>query len=131
MEYKIKQPGNHVCLECGDIITYGREDRKFCSDRCKNKYHNDIAHRHRSAQIKVIRALSKNYRILDSLLMEGIYSMNLMDLAQMGYNKEYATSYQKVRGRNEYRCFDIKYCLTPTRIMKIERIELADKIRLL
>lgn len=131
MEYKSKAFREHTCLECGDTITYGRGDRKFCSDKCKNSYHNGINHRRRAVQVRVIRALSQNYRILDSLLLKGVATLNLMDLVHLGFNIEYATSYQKIRGRNEFRCFDIKYFLTPTRIMKIQRVSLTEETTLL
>jgi hypothetical protein len=32
---------NKVCLECGEKIV-GREDKKFCSDGCRNAYNNKI-----------------------------------------------------------------------------------------
>lgn len=130
MEYKLKQQRGNACLECGDVITYGRRDRKFCSDQCKNKYHNDIEHRRRSVQVKVIKALNKNYRILDSLILEGYESADLVELSQIGFNKDYATSYQKRRGRNEYGCFDIRYCLTPTRLIHIQRVSTDEKFRI-
>lgn len=131
MEYRTDLFGGRVCLECGDPITYGRGDRKFCSDKCKNRYHNSIYHHRRAVQVKVLRALSQNYRILEDLLMRRVYSKDLIDLAHCGFNKDFATSYQKIRGRNEFRCFDIKYCLTPTRIMNIERIGVNEESTLL
>ena len=30
-----------TCLECGEKIV-GREDKKFCSDSCRNAYNNKI-----------------------------------------------------------------------------------------
>lgn len=118
------------CLECGDKIVYGREGRKFCSETCKNKYHNDRQHRKRAVQVKVITALAQNYRVLESLIAAGVTSMGLMEIVRMGFNDEYATSYRRIKGRDVLRCFDIQYCQTPSRIMKITRVDLNDKIRL-
>lgn len=121
MSYNLKGPERIQCLECGDIITYGRADRKFCSDSCKNRYHNSRNHRYRSVHLRVLGILEKNYQILQQLLDKGVTSIDLGDLAQLGYNKEFATSYHKIRGRNEYRCFDIKFYCTESRIFRIER----------
>ena len=37
-------------------------------------------------------------------------------------NKEFVTSWHKVGCHNEYRCFDIKYCCSGSRIFRIERV---------
>lgn len=122
MKDSFKIPDKPVCLECGDPILYGRSDRKFCSDTCKNRYHNRQNHYLRSLQLRVIGALEKNYTILSGLVRSGVTSISLGDLAQLGYNTAYVTSYHKVGRHNEYRCFDIKYCCTSTRIFGIERV---------
>ena len=112
-----------VCLECGEEITYGRPDRKFCSDSCKNRYHNSRTYSTRAVRLRVLNALDRNYNILDSLCKQGVRSISLGDLAQMGYNMEYVTSHHKVAGgHNEYRCFDIKYCLSQTKVFSLEKV---------
>ena len=121
MEDTLKILDTPVCLECGDPILYGRSDRKFCSDTCKNRYHNRHSHYQRALQLKVIGALEKNYGILTGLVRSGINSISLGDLAQLGYNMEYVTSHHKAGRHEEYRCFDIKYFRTSTRIFGIER----------
>ncbi|MDO5442109.1 MAG: hypothetical protein Q4G10_00395 [Bacteroidia bacterium] len=113
-----------VCLECGGEIEYGRSDRKFCCDRCKNLYHNREHHNRRSVQLHVLGALEKNYEILNRLLKADIKSVSIGDLSQLGYNKEFMTSYHKVGGHDEYRCYDIKYYCTSSRIFNIERVKL-------
>ena len=50
------------CLECGDRIEYGRQDKKFCCEECKNRYHNRQARRSRVFRLRVMSALEKNYR---------------------------------------------------------------------
>ena len=122
--YDRKPSDTLVCLECGSEIEYGRSDRKFCSDRCKNLYHNREHHYRRSVQLHVLGALEKNYEILNRLLKAGIRSISIGDLSQLGYNKEFMTSYHKVGGHDEYRCYDIKYYCSASRIFNIERVKL-------
>ena len=124
MEYQTNNPDTLFCLECGGEISYGRRDRKFCCAECKNLYHNRQHHYRRSVHLHITGALEKNYDILNRLLKAGITSVNLGDLAQMGYNIEYMTSYHKVGGHSEYRCFDIRYFCSATRIFNIERVRM-------
>ena len=122
MDYRETIPDRPVCLECGDEIVYGRRGKKFCSDSCKNAYHNRMQHHSRSVRLRIMGILDRNYSVLDRLIKLKISSVSLGDLAQMGYNKEFVTSYHKVGGHDEYRCFDIKYCCSSTRIFHLERV---------
>ncbi len=90
------------CLECGKEI-HGRIDKKFCSIECKNRY---------------------NYEILNSLLREDNTSAEISDLIDLGFNPSYVTGHYKGRkAHDEYKCFDIKYDQTPSRIINIRRQE--------
>lgn len=113
-----------VCLECGDEIVYGRKGKKFCSEECKNSWHNRRHHDARTVRLRILGILDRNYSVLEKLLRLDIRSISLGDLAQMGYNKEFVTSYHKVGGHDEYRIFDIKYCCSSSRVFHIERVEL-------
>lgn len=128
MAYKIYDDCPH-CLECGDPISYGRSDRKFCSEQCKNHYHNK--HKELTSygyKTKVLGILEKNYSILGKLLKMEIRSMDKGDLARLGYNFDYLTGCRKVGHRTECRCFEYKYIDTPSRIVNLEhsRYILAD-----
>ena len=111
------------CLECGDELGYGRPDRKFCSRQCKNRYHNRNTHSRRNFQLRVLNAVNRNYGILERLLKAGVKTIDNGDLSQLGFNPSYVTSYHRVRGHNEFRCFDIKYFASDSRIFGIERCE--------
>lgn len=124
MAYGIDDNEVSFCLECGGEIVYGRSGRKFCSQQCKNLYHNRQHHYRRSVKLMVTGALEKNYEILERLLKADITSVSLGDLSQMGYNKEFMTSYHKISGHDECRCYDIKYYCTSTRIFNIQRVSL-------
>lgn len=122
MGYKIQTEAPHICLECGDEILYGRTDKVYCSDSCRRKHNNRIHNSRKSVRLKVLGQLDRNYEILERLLAAGIESIDIDKLEDMGYNMKYATSYRKIRGRSEYRCFDIRYQCTPSRIMKLGRV---------
>lgn len=110
------------CLQCGQPIELGsgRQDRKFCSVACKNKYHNagrQMLSRH--YKNKVIRILDNNNFILRRLLSMGVTSLDVNTLRQMQFNFDFSSSYHKIGRRQLYTCFDVQYELTPTRIMNI------------
>ena len=109
------------CLECGDVLPYGRSDMKFCSQSCKSRWHYERYGRIKGVRLRIFGALDRNYAILESLLEMGVTRIDIPDLAQMGYNFDCITSYHKVRNRNEYRCFDIKYYMSDSSVFKLER----------
>ncbi|MDI9550814.1 MAG: hypothetical protein GX125_09985 [Bacteroidales bacterium] len=119
------------CIVCGNVLPYGRSDMKFCSVRCKSRYHYCNGGQFRALRLRIIKAIDRNHRILDTLLDEGIRSIDLPELGQLGYDFNCITSYHKVGGRNEYRCYDIKYYMTASRIFNLEKTCERRRIRLL
>lgn len=120
MSYEEGNEGKR-CLECGDELPYGRKDKKFCSPSCKNKWHYHSRPWVDALKLRTRSVLDKNYSILEALLESGVTSIDIPDLAQMGYNFDCVTSYHKVRNRDEYRCYDIKYCMSASRVFKLGR----------
>ena len=120
MKYEEGKEGRK-CLECGDIIPYGRSDRKFCSPSCRNRWHYQFKGKLKGLKVKTIGAIDRNYAILESLVQAGVTSIDITDLAQLGYNFDCITSYHKVRNRNEYRCYDIKYYMSDSSVFKLEK----------
>lgn len=120
---RYKEDGNEGkrCLECGDVLPYGRKDMRFCSASCKNRWHYQKNGSLKGLRMKTIGAIDRNYSILESLLESGVSSIDIPDLAQMGYNFDCITSYHKVRNHDEYRCYDIKYFMSGSRIFRLER----------
>lgn len=111
------------CLECGDSIGYGRKDKKFCCEECKNRHHNSLAKMTKNTKRKIISVLEKNYSILDNLHREGIRALWLSDAVAMGFSPGYATSHRKVGKKESYYCFDISYVMTPNRLSSISKIQ--------
>ena len=124
MDYgkNVKRNGSR-CLECGCDISYGRSDRKFCSDRCKDHHHNQKTSASRNAKRRVLSMLNRNYEILDKLVKSGVDAIWISDLLATGFNPYFATSVIRRHGRDEYSCFDIHYIMTPHRISSISKIQ--------
>lgn len=125
----IEKESRGRCLECGDVLPYGRRDMKFCSVNCKSRYHYVNGGHLKSLRMKTIGAIDRNYGILESLLDEGVTSMDIPDLAQRGYNFDCITSYHKVRKRNEYRCYDIKYFMSESRVFCLTRVRARKAVK--
>ena len=124
MKYKIiqnEQEDHQECLECGASLAGGRRDRKFCSDKCKNDYHNKASRASRLAQLKVISILNQNHQILMRLARLGMNAADLDDIIKLGFNPGVFTGHRKLRGHDQYYCFEFRYFQTPSRIYSLER----------
>lgn len=94
------------CLECGDSF-YGRSDKKFCTDQCRNTYNNrqnkDVTNYVR----KVNNTLRKNRRILAQLNPKGKAKVKREQLIEKGFNFNYFTSrYSTQAGNTYYYCYE-------------------------
>lgn len=112
------------CLECGDVILYGRPDKKFCSQHCRNEFNNRKRVDSRHIRERIRRHLDKNYAILDKLIRIGVDTLALTELSSLGYDPSYVTSYHKNGRWNEFGCYDITFLKTPTRIFHLMRVEI-------
>ena len=111
------------CLQCGQSISYGRKDKKYCCEECKNRHNNSLVRMSRAAKRRILAILDKNYDILDQLVRAGIDAAWISDLAALGFNPGYSTFYRKTGRREYYHCFDISYVMTPNRIYCITKIQ--------
>lgn len=99
------------CLECGEKL-FGRVDKKFCSDACRNAYNNKL----NSDATKFVRninnTLRKNRRILASLNPDGTAKVKRDDLLLEGFNFNYFTNiYRTKAGKVYYFCYDYGYLI--------------------
>lgn len=90
-----------TCLECGEKIV-GREDKKFCSDSCRNSYNNKINKDHTNLMRNINNKLRKNYRILVELNPDGKSKTTRNKLMTKGFDFEYLTSIYKTKTGNTY-----------------------------
>lgn len=111
------------CLHCGDQIKYGRTDKKFCCEECKNNYYNEQTKASKMFRRKVLSQLFANYDVLDTLFKAGVSSVDLIDAVTMGFVPGIMTSCRHVGKHDEYCCFDIKYRMTDMRIYSILKLE--------
>ena len=122
MNYKNEQAEHKYCLECGDEIVFGRSDKKFCSQKCKNDHNNRIGYGDRRFKERTVKALEKNYSILSTLLGSGVTSISLLEIAQLGFNREYITGYHRNGCHDEFCCFNIKYFQSGNKLFHIGKM---------
>ena len=89
------------CLECNEKIV-GREDKKFCSDGCRNAYNNKINKDSTNFMRNVNNKLRKNYRILSELNSEGKSKTTRSKLMSKGFDFEFFTSIYNTKTGNTY-----------------------------
>ena len=121
-EYK-KKLIPYRCLNCG-AEGVGRSDRKFCSTECKNAWHNSQTRVSRLYRSRITTALARNYKVLRESMERGELSIDLMTLEDRGFRPNYITGYNPVRyGPDTFRCFDISYCRSASRVYRIRMTE--------
>jgi len=89
------------CLECGEKIV-GREDKKFCSDGCRNAYNNKMNKDSNNFMRNINNKLRKNYRILSELNVDGKSKTNRTKLLSKGFDFEYFTNILNTTTGNTY-----------------------------
>ena len=92
---------SRICPECGDVIV-GREDKKFCSDACRNAYNNKINKDSNNYMRNINNRLRKNYRILASLNTEGKTKTTKSRLVSKGFDFDYFTNLLHTKTGNTY-----------------------------
>lgn len=123
MDYKNPQEEWPECLECGKEIRYGRPDKKFCSEDCKNKYHNNKHKYSRNLHYRVLNGIERNYEILNRLYRSRVESIDIGDLLALGFRLEYSTGYRKSRRHDEFHCFEFRYYITRNRLFGLQKME--------
>ena len=98
-----------ICLECEEKII-GRIDKKFCSDYCRNAYHNKINKDSKNLMRNINNRLRKNYRILEELNPAEKTKSTKTNLLSKGFSFEYFTSiYTTKKGNIYYFVYDQGY----------------------
>ncbi len=78
------------CLECGDKI-FGRSDKKFCSDGCRNTFNNNQKKDSSNYMRNVNNILRKNHRILENLNVSGKTKTTKTKLIGLGLDFNFIT----------------------------------------
>jgi predicted nucleic acid-binding Zn ribbon protein len=90
-----------TCLECSEKIV-GREDKKFCSDACRNAYNNKMNKDSTNYMRNINNKLRKNYRILLELNVDGKSKTTRAKLLSKGFDFEYFTNVLLTNTGNTY-----------------------------
>ncbi|MBW2961916.1 hypothetical protein [Mesonia aestuariivivens] len=97
------------CLECNEEIK-GRADKKFCSDYCRNVYHNQLNRNSKNLIRNTNNRLRKNYRILEELNPAEKSKSTKNQLLNKGFSFDYITSiYITKKGTIYYFVYDQGY----------------------
>lgn len=100
------------CLECGTKI-FGRIDKKFCSDQCRNTYNNRFNAISNSYIRKVNYILRKNRRIMEDILLKAdkdVKRVKRNSLLDKGFDFGYYTNiYKTSNSKYYYFCYEYGY----------------------
>jgi hypothetical protein len=101
---------NKVCSECGEQIS-GRTDKKFCSDSCRNGFHNKQNSDGTNYVRNVNNTLRKNRRILQELLPEEETARYPRSkLLELGFDFGFFTNtYTNRNGETYFYCYEFGY----------------------
>ena len=123
METKINTLTNKkTCLNCDHKII-GRIDKKFCSDDCRVRYHNELNREVNSVANTINRILLKNRKILAYFCNRGKTTLPLLSVVAKGFNLNYFTHTYQIGKDNLYRfVYEHGYRIHDDTITIIERI---------
>lgn len=103
--------GSRLCPECERPV-FGRADKKFCSDACRNAFNNRANADATNLIRNINNILKKNRRILIELNPNGKTKVMKKTLMQLGFDFDYHTStYQTKAGQLYKYCYDQGYLL--------------------
>ena len=88
----------------------GRSDQRFCSDYCRNRYHNGRKKHERSYFRKINQILHRNRNILYQLASGYRTRVAPEELEAFGFNFSYCTAWQSSPNQEMiYVCYDLAY----------------------
>ncbi|MEP3388394.1 MAG: hypothetical protein ABJO02_09420 [Reichenbachiella sp.] len=98
-----------LCSECERPL-FGRTDKKFCSDACRNSYNNRVNADATNFVRNVNNALRKNRRILLELKNGEGSKVHRDQLLRAGFDFDYHTNIRETQsGDMFYYCYDLGY----------------------
>ena len=98
-----------MCPECGKPV-FGRIDKKFCSDACRNAYNNKANAAATNHMRNVNSILARNRRVLAELNPEGKKKTHRDQLLKRGFDFDFHTSIYTTKSGDTYRfCYEQGY----------------------
>ena len=89
--FKPKSNLMNTCLQCNQTL-FGRKDKKFCNDFCRNSYNNNLNRDKVEVVRNVNNRLRRNNRILKTLLEESARSVSKLELNLRNFDFKYITN---------------------------------------
>lgn len=100
---------SRTCIRCQSRLR-GRSDQRFCSDYCRNHYHNRKKQKERSFFRKVNQILHRNRTILYQLAGNYQTRISCEELQTFGFNFDYCTARVETRDQGTIIiCYDMAY----------------------
>ena len=97
------------CLKCGNRLV-GRSDKKYCSAKCRNSFHNDQKDENKRLVRRVNYILNKNRQILRELNPEYVKPVKRDELVEKGFDFSFHTQvYELPEGNKYYYCYEYGY----------------------
>ncbi|MGD1848772.1 MAG: hypothetical protein ACFB10_25555 [Salibacteraceae bacterium] len=97
------------CLECKGVL-FGRIDKKFCSDQCRNAYNNQLKREANNTVRTINNRLRKNRNILFGLNPSGTSRVHKDRLTTRGFHFKFFTHTHITKaGKTYYFCYDQGY----------------------
>lgn len=98
-----------ACVECGTKI-FGRYDKKFCSDQCRNSSNNKLNSESNNYIRNINNILRKNRRILAKLTPNGKSKSTKSKLNELGFDfGHFTNTYTTKAGTIYYFCYEYGY----------------------
>ena len=92
---------NKLCPECGVKIV-GREDKRFCSDYCRNAFNNKVNKDSKNLIRNTNNRLRKNYKTLSDLNKSGKTKVTRSKLINDNFDFNFFTSIYTTKTGNTY-----------------------------
>lgn len=100
-----------LCPECEKPV-FGRADKKFCSDACRNSYNNRTHSTVTKYMRQVNNTLTKNRRILQEMNPDGKKKTHKDKLLKKGFDFDFYTNSYITKAGDTYRfCYEHGYLL--------------------
>ena len=102
---------NRDCPECSKPV-YGRVDKKFCSDACRNAFNNKVNAVTTNYVRNVNNTLAKNRRIIANLNPNGKKKTHRDQLLKKGFDFDFYTNSYTTKAGDTYRfCYEQGYLI--------------------
>lgn len=110
------------CLNCNQEL-FGRSDKKFCDDGCRNTYNNEKNRESSNFIRNVNRKLGKNHRLLKDLnYVDGRHQTTIPFLLEEGFDFSLFTGSKIYQSGEERRyIYDYNYLLLADGVVLISK----------